>query len=92
MLTYKVKAKIRLEDLQVLGKRVRDKELKKSIEQQFETLICSSIKLAVKESKESGVDFLGIKDTFYRFCSKGHKNFDLKTVTVNVEASVILQT
>ncbi|MDE7395094.1 MAG: Ger(x)C family spore germination C-terminal domain-containing protein, partial [Clostridiales bacterium] len=87
---YKIKVKLRLESMQVLGTQIAQSERKKALEREFERMIENSVMYAAAVSKERGIDFLELRSRFHRFCTKGYKTFDLKSTDVSVKAEVKL--
>ena len=85
---YKIKVKLKLESLQVLGTQVVQNERKKALEREFECMIDNNVAHAVAVSKERGLDFLELRTRFHQFCMKGYKTFDLPKTDVTVKASV----
>lgn len=92
VLTYKIKLKLEMDDAQICGNPLFYDKWKSVIEDEFATLVQNNIMLTVAASKETGVDFLGIKECFHKFCRKGYENFELSKVVVKVEADVNLTT
>lgn len=90
--TYKMKVKLRLEDSQLLGNPLDYEIQRKALEKYFESMIENNIMSTVKISKETGIDFLSLRETFRKYCRSGYENFDLSTVTVNVDATVCIRT
>lgn len=91
ILTYKVHLKLRLTDSRICDNPHFYDKLKNALVKDFESVIKNNILSAVDYSKQSGVDYLGIRDIFRKFCRKGFENFDLGSVTVNVNAKVTIK-
>ena len=91
ILTYKVHLKLRLTDSRICDNPHFYDKLKNALISDYESVIKNNILLAVEYSKQSGVDYLGLRDSFRKFCRKGFENFDLSTVTVNVVPKVTIK-
>ena len=85
---YKIKVKLKLESMQVLGEQMVQARRKKALEREFERMIENSVQEAAAVSKERGLDFLELRTRFYHFCMKGFKTFDLSKTEVKVKAKV----
>ncbi len=92
VLTYKIKVKLKLDDSHICANPGFFGLLKDKLEEEFESVIRNNLAFAVQTSKETGIDFLGIREWFHKFCRKGAENFDLSSVIVNIETKVIIQT
>ncbi len=92
VLTYKIKVKLKLDDSHLCVNPDFFGILKDKLEKEFESVIRNNLAFAVQTSKETGIDFLGIRDRFHKFCRKGAHNFDLTAVVVHIEPKVIIQT
>lgn len=92
VLTYTVKVKLRLADTQIFSNLLFFKQQKKTLEKAFESLIENSLLRTVTASKETDIDFLGMRDVFYRQCRAGFDDFDLQKTVVKVDAHVTIQT
>ncbi len=90
--TYTIKIKLRLEDAQMLCEPICGNRTKKALEKEFESMVSNNLMEAVAFSKASGIDFLGIRDHFHKFCTKGYRNFDLSSVVVRVNVQATIQT
>ncbi|MDE6397967.1 MAG: Ger(x)C family spore germination C-terminal domain-containing protein, partial [Clostridiales bacterium] len=90
--TYRIKVKLRLDDSKICSNPLFYNQWKNTLEQMYESVIQNNIMQAVAASKESNVDFLGIREYFHKFCRKGFDTFDLQSVTVKVNANVTIQT
>lgn len=90
--TYSVKLKLRLDDSQICSNPEFYTKWKDTLEKEYESAVKSNLLHTVAVSKELGVDFLGLREYFHKFCRKGYENFDLQTVAVNVNVKAIIQT
>lgn len=92
VMEYKIKMKLRLDDSRICGSPLFYDKWKNAIEDEFESVIQNNLLAAVSFSKENKVDFLGIRETFRKFCREGFDSFELDNVVVTVKADVSIQT
>lgn len=92
VVTYRIKFKLRLDDAQICGNPAFYTKWKKAFESAFENSVQNSILRTVAASKESNIDFLGLREYFHKFCQKGFASFDLQNVIVRVKAEATIQT
>ncbi len=92
VLSYKIKIKLRLDDSRICGNPLFYDKWKNALEEEFGSVVQSNLMRSVEVSKEMNLDFLGIRESFRKYCRKGYDNFELSSVVVNTDISVTIQT